>query len=146
MLANPIVVPIYAEPLVWCFAIVAMLIEVNTVAWLLRRTGRTVDRVKGPLGLLNLATWFPFLVAMDRVPDDSPLQFCSWVAGLEVAVIAVETVLIRELCAGRLFLRDPGCGTVTFREAFGLSVAGNLASIAFSVAFTVALTLMLRRH
>lgn len=144
MFANPILVPSYANPFLWGLAILAMMIEVRTVAWLLRRMGRNVDRVKGPLGLLNLATWFPFLVAMDRAPADTALQFTASVTVLEIVVMVVETFLIRELCAGRLFLREPACGTVTLRQAIGLSIAGNLASIAASVAFTVLMAFLLR--
>jgi len=133
MLANPVVVPMYAEPVVWGFAIVAMAAEVRTVLWLLRRMRRDVAGLAAPLFLTNLTTWLPFLVAVDSLPARSGLGLTLSIGGLELAVIVVETFLLRALCAGRLFARNPRCGTVTLRQALGLSFAGNLASIVTSM-------------
>lgn len=130
MIANPVVVPAHADLFVWTFALIAMLVEVRVVLRLLRCRPQDVRRLHSCLFLVQITTWFPFLVAVDafeRPIDAHPVMV---IAALEAAVVAAETVLLRELTHGRLFARQPQCRRLGWSSAFGLAVAGNLASIA----------------
>lgn len=139
---NPVVVPAHAHPVVWAIAIVAMLCEVRVDLWMLRRLGRASPGLVAPLYVINITTWFAFLIAAD-LADDAHLPMGLAIAALEVGVVLVETVLIHSALRGRLFTRNLGLAPVTWPQALLVSFAGNVVSIAVSLA--VPLTLLLSR-
>lgn len=134
MLANPVVIPSYADPIIWAFALLAMCFEVWVVLQLLRRMHQNVKGLSGPLGVINLTTWFPFLVAMDHiVPAHGPAMTATIVA-LELAIVGIEAILIHALMRGRFFARGLSCRPISWRDALRVSFLGNLASVAMSIA------------
>ena len=145
MLANPVVVPIYADPITWGIAICALCVEVWVVLQLLRRMHQNVKGLDGWLGVLNLVTWIPFLIAVDRLVPSSTAGAIAVIAGLEVAVIAVEAVLLHGLLRGKLFAHGLPCRPIGWRDALRISFLGNLASIAVSIGVPMLLVAILKR-
>ena len=133
MLANPILVPAYAEPIVWVFALAAMCAEVHTAQWVMQRLGSDVRGLFAPLLGMNLVTWFVFLVAVDRATR-WPLPEWLSITLLEVAVVLVETALLHSATRGRLFTRGLPCTELSWPRALLVSFAGNLMSVLVSVA------------
>lgn len=141
MLANPVIQPAYAEPLIWVLALVAMACEVQVVTWLLRRIGRASPQLQAPLFAINFTTWFVFLVAIDAA-DRARWPMGPAIAALELAVVLVEAVLLHSAMRGRLFTGKLGLQPVTSAQALWLSFAGNLTSVAVSLAVPGAILLL----
>src|SRR5262245_57284347 len=143
MLANPVVVPPYADPRVWGFALLAMWAEVYTVMGLLRRFGSGSQRLLAPLVGINLATWMLFLVGVDCA-DRCQLPMVTAITVLEGLVVLVEAVLLHAMTRVRLFSRGVRCEPLTWSRAFFVSLVGNLVSIAVSIALPCAFAMVLR--
>lgn len=139
MLANPVVLPEYANPLVWSLAAIAMLAEIRTEVGMLRRLGWTAD-VWPSLLLVNGMTWLAFLIGIDRL-GDGVLPIAWTVALLEAAVVVVEALSIW----WSLRLRaSAGAGpALSLAAAFAVSALGNLVSIAASIALPAAFFVIL---
>jgi hypothetical protein len=129
LLPNPVVVPAYANPVVWVIAFVAMWAEIRTECAMLRRWGWGKD-VLGTLLLVNLLTWLSFLVAMDRLEgeDLSPVWTVSF---LEAGVVAVEAALTWAALKSRA--RAARGRAISWRGAFGVSFVGNQVSVLISI-------------
>lgn len=143
MLANPVVVPAYASPVIWGFALLAMWVEIGTEVPLLRRMGMASGAIR-PLVLINLMTWLAFLLAVDwfsgRGVQGSGMVVV--IAALESLVVIVETILFRQTI-GR------GVGGVSrqplmFGQALKVSLVGNLVSITVSLVMPVAIFWLLQ--
>ncbi|HEX6810099.1 MAG TPA: hypothetical protein VF384_00625 [Planctomycetota bacterium] len=132
MLANPVVVPLYADPMAWTLAFFAMGVEVAIVQRLLARTVNEASGLLGVLFAINLTTWFVFLIAV-HLADGLGLNLPASITVLELLVVAAEMALLHSAMCGRLFSRNLGLRAITWRRALGVSIAGNLASIAASI-------------
>ena len=143
MLANPVVVPAYASPEIWGFALLAMWAEIGTELSMLRRMGITSGAIR-PLMLINLMTWLAFLLAVDwfdgRGVHGSGLVVVF--AVLESLVVIVETILIRAMIGRGVggALRQP----LMFVQALKVSLVGNSVSITVSLVMPVAIFWLLR--
>ncbi|MBK8100978.1 MAG: hypothetical protein IPK26_28175 [Planctomycetes bacterium] len=133
MLANPIIIPAYADPFLWTVALLAMWAEVETEARLLRRFG-WIAGVVPRLLLINVATWLVFLCVLAWLSGRG-LLYRPWpavagvIAGLEGCIVLVEAVLLR-----LMIRRADVQGTrIPLRQAATASLLGNLVSIAASL-------------
>lgn len=131
MLANPILLPAYADPINWGMALVAMLAEISAARAMMRRFGFVDPRLATWLFAVNLATWVPFLVAVERLRLSYSAESIPAFALLEIAVMMVETVLIRLLASG--LSARVGSGALSLRRSLAVSVVGNSVSIAVSL-------------
>ena len=138
MIANPVVNPAYADPLLWGVALLAMWAEVRTVLWSMRRLGSDVRGLLAPLFAMNITTWFAFLIAIDGV-HRWPLPEVLSITLLEVGVVLVETALLHSATRGRLFTRGLPCTPLTWPRALLVSFAGNAVSVAVSVVIPYAI-------
>lgn len=143
MLADPVVVPLYADWTVWVFALLAIWAEVRTVMSLLRRSGSESQRLLAPLVGMNLATWTLFLVGVDCA-DRCQLPMVPAIAVLEVLVVLAETGMLHAMTRGRLFSRGVRCKPLTWSRAFFVSLVGNLVSVVVSIALPYAFAMLLR--
>ena len=137
MLANGVVLPVYASPITWWIAAIAMLLEIGVVEKLLRRAGQDRKGLTGALVLIQLLTWIPFLRAADEVLRRFENPWL-WVVGLEVVVVLIEAPMLAVAVRGWLFRRHPTSGTISWKQAFVASFLGNLTSVAVSVGAPVA--------
>lgn len=132
MLANPVVFPAYAEPLIWLIAMYAMACEIKTAQAVLRKMGADPVRFGPHLFVVQLLTWIPFLFGMDWVGRHS--SYPGWcIAGMEAAVVAVEVPLIRIASRGWFLMQVPMTSGVSWRQAIVASLVGNAVSIAVSL-------------
>ena len=141
---NPVAVPAYADPLLWTIAIVALFFEVWVPLRALRRFGLVDPHFAGPLSVINLCTWIPLLVALDAIdtwPDD---RLLLGVAVLELAVFAVETVLLYHAVRGRFFSKGTRFVPLGVRPCAVASAVGNVVSLAISAALPAAIYLSSR--
>jgi hypothetical protein len=138
MLANPVVLPAYANPLVWTIALLALLAEVAVARALLARRGCRHASITHVLVFLNLGTWMAFLVAMELADRwrwlEGTARAVTTIGLLELGVVLVEGHLLREMARGRLFSRDFGGAALGLGQALWVSLCANLVSIAISVA------------
>lgn len=133
MLANPIVFPAYADPIIWFIAMFAMACEVKTAQTLLRKMGSDSTQFGTHLAAIQLLTWIPFLFGVDWVGRNE--RYAGWcIAGMEVAVILVEAPLIMIASRGWFVMQPPITRGVPWRHAMLASLVGNLVSIAVSLA------------
>jgi hypothetical protein len=132
VIANPIVVPAHAHPIVWVVALVAIWAEVRVEMAVLRRFGRTAPQLFAPLFALNLTTWFVFLIAVDAV-DRAKWPMPGSIIALELAVVLIDAVLIHSAMHGRLFTRGLRLTPISGENALGVSFVGNLVSVAISL-------------
>lgn len=140
MLANPIVVPAYADPIHWGIALLAMGAEIATEVAMLRRAGCAVD-LRRLLVLVNCMTWLAFLIALDAWgPGGIPLIWA--VTLLEVAVVAVEALLL--WCALRVVARCGAGAEVSIARVIAIATTGNLVSVLVSLALGTTIGWMLR--
>lgn len=135
MLANPVVVPLYAPWEVWALAGVAMWAEIGSEVSLLRRMGWATG-AKRPLVLINLATWLSFLLAVDWFSRQNlrGAHMVAAISGLEAFVVIAEALLMRAMI-GRVPgapRHPPGLG-----QALAVSLVGNLVSIVTGIALPV---------
>lgn len=133
MLANPILIPMYADPISWGIALLAVWAEVTVARAMLRRFGLTDVRFARPLYVINLSTWFAFLVAVDHWlvwPDADGIPA---LAALEAAVVVVETILIFQACRGRCFSSRTDWRPLGVRQVAMVSLLANATSIAASL-------------
>lgn len=135
MLANPVVVPAYADPLLWCLAFLAMWAEIRTEAALLRRSGWSND-VLGSLLLINIMTWVVFLFALDTIATGSTPPVQPTIL-LEAGVVVAEGVLLWS--ALKLRARTGAGPALSLARVFAISAVGNLVSILVSIALPMAL-------
>ena len=143
MLANPLALPFYTHPAIWLLVVVAMWFEVWVVLALLRRMQQDVTGLDGPLGLINLATWIPFCIALDRfAPTDLTPAVVTTVA-FEWVVVLVEAALIHALLRRKLGAPNLACQPISWRDALRLSFLGNLASVALSIVVPLLVVLIL---
>lgn len=132
MLANPVVIPIYANPLTWVVAAIAILIEVRVWLIVLRRLGSNVSGLETPLAVVQLVTWVPFLFAVDAIPPTT--EHVGWqIAALEVSVVLVEVPLVLAAARGWFVRPRLPSADMTWIQALVASFAGNLASVTFSL-------------
>ena len=136
MLANPIVVPAYANLVVWGMAMISILVEIRTALFLLRRMKRNVIGFGVPLFVINMVTWLPFLVVLDRLPRMSDTMWVVTVAALEALIVVIEGRLILAATRGQFFCRNLPCRAIRPGQAMYVSLTANLVSI---VAMAVAL-------
>ena len=132
MLANPVVVPAYASPEIWGFALLAMWAEIGTELSLLRRMGRAAGAIR-PLVIINVMTWLVFLLAVDWF-DKRGVQgvgMAGVFAALESLVVIVETILIRASIGRRE--RGAARQLLMWGQAVKVSLMGNLVSITVSL-------------
>lgn len=131
LLANPIVLPMYANPGVWLFAVFAICVEILVVMEVLQLAGLRPKGLELPLLIVQMTTWLPFLIAMEW-SERLAIHPAVATTVLECAVIAAEVPLIR--AASRGWFRLPGLpkGEVSRSMAFRASLLGNLVSIAVS--------------
>lgn len=144
ILANPIVIPAYADPLDWVVAIFAMWVEMRTVIYLLGRRGNEDIGFQRPVLLANLATWLTFLVAVEWLVDRSGWNEWATISALELLIVIVEALLIRSASKGRFFSRHLRRTPLSFRPTLIVSLAGNSVSIIVSVGVVMTLQLVLR--
>lgn len=130
MLANPVVIPAYATPEIWAVALLAMWAEIKTEIALLRRHIPAAG-LSGSLLLLNIVTWLAFLIAVHGLDSDGVSPGWS-LAGLELCVVVVETLLI---WAGlRVWARTRQHPSLRMMHIAWVALAGNLVSIGVSLA------------
>lgn len=144
VLANPVALPAYADPLLWGIAIVALFFEVWATLRVLRRFGLVDPDFAGPLAMINLCTWIPFLIALDAIdawPDD---RLLLGVVVLELAVFAVETVLLYHAVRGRFFSSRTQFVPLGVRPCALAAAVGNAVSLAVSAALPAAIYLSSR--
>lgn len=150
MLANPVVVPAYASPLVWGFALLATWAEVGTALSMLRRMGKAAAALR-PLLLINCMTWLAFLLAMDWCDRHGlwdgrqgvqVVRFAIVVATLELLVVIVEALLLRAML--RVVIGGGSRRALGLAQALQVSVVGNLVSIAVSLLVPMATFVLLR--
>lgn len=143
MLANPVVIPAEADPVMWMVAIVAMVAEIEIVVRVLRRGGLDTTRVTAWLWLIQLWSWFFFLMAIDRLGHVGNHDQQGWVIGVgEVLVFAVEAPLFWLAARAGRHRADPTRRGVTFGRAVLASALGNLTSLAVGLAVPAAILLL----
>ena len=142
MIANPVVNPAYADPIIWGVALIAMWAEVRTVLWVMRGFGSDVRGLLAPLFAMNITTWFAFLIAVDHVLA-WPLPRAPSITLLEVAVVLVEAALLHSATRGRLFTRGLPCTPLTWPRALLVSLAGNVVSVSVSIVAPLVILLLL---
>lgn len=144
MLANPVVIPAYADPLIWGIALLAIFAEIAVAQFTLRRFGLSDPHFAGPLFVINICTWFPFLVAVDAFYLRADAHGAPWLLGLEAMVVVVETALLYQACRGRFFSARTKWSPVSMRQAAWVSLLANAVSAGVSVLVPVALFLILK--
>jgi hypothetical protein len=145
MLANPVVIPAYADPVIWVLAFVAMWAEVRSVLWVMRRLGSDVRGLLAPIFAINIATWFSFLIAVHWV-DRAGLPIAFALTSLEVVVVVIEAALLHSATRGRVFTRGLPCTPLTWPRAVLVSFAGNVVSVAVSIVLPIGLVWLLERR
>jgi len=130
MLANPVVIPAYADPIIWVVALVAMWAEIGTEVAMLRRQTATIGLARTLL-LINIMTWLAFLMAVDSLARHG--SRLGWgIAGLEVVVVVSESILLwTVLRSGSRGRQHPPLGLL---RVMWVALVGNLVSIAISMA------------
>lgn len=125
---NPVVVPIWADPMVWGTAALGMAAEIAVVQQLLRRHGDVTPHAAGPLFVANTCTFTLFVLWVHLFSQEEGPAIWLHVVWLEIAVILVEAQILGWLVqTGRVF-RDRASVTLTVRQALGLSLCGNATS------------------
>jgi hypothetical protein len=127
MLANPVIIPAYANPLMWAVALLAIWGEIATTTALLRR--HAAQGLARALFVFNAATWFAFLVAVDRLDAAGVKSFWS-IAELEGAVVVVETGLLWIALRSRALAPRPVGLLTVLRAVF----VGNVVSVVIGFA------------
>lgn len=141
MLANPIVLPPYADPLAWLIAGLAMWAEIDTeqrALWRIARTPRLLGEV---LVLVNGTTWLAFFLCVHLLGETGRLTVASLVV-LELAVVVAETFLIRAATRGQLFVRHHELRPIALRQACRIALVGNVVSLVVSTTPVVAIYLL----
>jgi len=133
MLANPILLPAWADPFNVVIASVSMGAEIVAALAALRRLGRNRSGFVVPLIAINVTTWIPFLVAIELLIARSGWDRVTTIVGLELLVVLVEAALLRRASSGRVFSSRSRCALLGRREALLVSTLGNLVSIAVSL-------------
>lgn len=133
MLANPIVIPIYAVPLTWAVAAVAMWAEIAAIQALLRRMGLDVAGLEGRLLVIQICTWVPFLIGVDWASSVAPGREGWPILALELAVVVVETPLLVLAVRGWSAATRRPAASMTWTRALLASVVGNFVSAAVSL-------------
>ena len=137
MLANPILLPAYADPFHWGWAIVAIIIEVALARALLRRLGFADPRVVGRLVVINLVSWGLFLAALARLDVRAESGNAAWFAVLELLVVIVEAGLIL-VAISRAFSSASGQPSpLRLWQVACVSLCANLVSAAMSLVLVV---------
>ncbi len=144
MLANPVVIPAYADPITWGIAVLAICVEIAVAQFTLRRFGLSDPHFAGPLFVINICTWFPFLVAVDAFHIRADARGAPWLLGLEAMVVVVETALLYQACRGRFFSARTKWSPLSVRQAAWVSLVGNAVSAGVSVLVPVALVSIMR--
>lgn len=140
MLANPILVPAYADPIHWAIALFAMGAEIATELAMLRRIGLAAD-LRRLLVLFNCMTWLAFLIALDAWGGGG-IPLIWTVTLLEVAVVVVEALLL--WCALRMVARCGSGAEVAITRLIAIATTGNLVSILASLAIGTTIGWILR--
>lgn len=133
MLANPVLIPMYADPISWGIALLAVWAEVTVAQAMLRRFGLTDVRFARPLYVINLSTWFAFLVAVDHWLVYPKAGGIPVLVALEALVVVVETILIFQACQGRCFSSHTEWRPLGVRQVATVSLVANATSIAASL-------------
>lgn len=145
MLANPVVIPAEANLVIWTVAIVAMVAEIEIVVRVLRRGGLDTTRVTTWLWLIQLWSWFSFLMAVDRLGHDGTRNREALVITIaELVVIALEAPLFWLAAKAGQHRDDSARRGVSFGRALLASALGNATSIGVSLALAGAIGLLLR--
>ncbi len=139
MLANPVLIPAYADPFHWFVALIAMGCELGLVYFLLRRRGIETNALGISLFVMNIVTWFCFLFAVDTWHGYSGMIDMNKIALLELVVVVTEAYLINQATSGRFFSRNQSSGAVGFGRALFVSMLGNSLSVVVSVALVFGL-------
>ncbi|MEZ6038824.1 MAG: hypothetical protein R3F29_15195 [Planctomycetota bacterium] len=145
MLANPIVIPAEANPFLWLGAILATIAEIAVVRRVLARGGLDTTRVVAWLWLIQLWSWFSFLMVVDRLGHDGTRNREALVITIaELVVIALEAPLFWLAAKAGQHRDDSARRGVSFGRALLASALGNATSIGVSLALAGAIGLLLR--
>ncbi|MFO1076396.1 MAG: hypothetical protein U1E73_01570 [Planctomycetota bacterium] len=144
MLANPIIVPVYADPITWGMALIAVLAEIVAAQVVLRRFGLTDPRFATPLFVVNVATWFPFLVAVDLLQLRYDAHAIPAYTVLELMVVVIEAFLIRSATRGQFFSSRFRCVPMDLKRSMMVSVVGNSVSVGVSLLLPLVLACLMR--
>ena len=139
MLANPVVIPVYADPIVWSIGALGLVVEISLVARLIVAGRLQGSRVTDIVVLLNLLTWIAFLIAVDQLVAPATDGVVLTLTALELAVVVVEAIALRILTHRRWPETVGPFRRLGFVAAFGVSLLGNVVSIAVSAAFPLAI-------
>jgi hypothetical protein len=137
MLANPIILPPYADPISWLIAGVAMWAEIDTEQRALWRLAKVPRLLGGVLVLVNCTTWLLFFLSIHLLGQAERLTVTSLIA-LELLVVVAETLLIRAATRGQLFVRHHQLRPIGVRQACHVALIGNLVSLTVSAIPVVA--------
>jgi len=144
MLANPVVIPAYADPISWGIALLATFMEIAVAQFMLRRFGLSDPHFAGPLFVINICTWFPFLVAVDQFHVRADAGGAPWLLGFEALVVVAETAFLYLACRGRFFSARTKWSPLSVRQAAWVSLLANAVSAGVSLLVPVALVSILR--
>ncbi|MCU0863479.1 MAG: hypothetical protein MUC36_06800 [Planctomycetes bacterium] len=136
-LPNPVVVGDIDDPIIWTIAAFAMWAEIKVVRSQLRRIRGIDSDLDNVLLLMNLWTWIAFLLAVEAWAGPGPDGVLR-IAALELAVVAVEAVLLHALMRDRFLMKGLAVRRIRWAQAFRVSLVGNLVSIAVSLALPLA--------
>lgn len=121
---------------------VAILAEVFTVRSMLSRFGLAEPGLTMSLFVVNLATWLPFLIAVDWLQLRFDAKAVPAFVLLELGVIAAEVFLIRMTTRGACKRLE--IGALTFKRSLGVSLLGNTVSIAVSLTIPLGIIVLVR--
>ncbi|MCR9247754.1 MAG: hypothetical protein NXI31_22225 [bacterium] len=120
---------------------VSLCAEIFVVQLVLRGGGLRDPNFAGPLVAINLCTWVPFLIAVDRFGMLVDGPSVPVLVALEIGVVLVEIPLLWLSTRGRFCSRRTKWQPIGLGRAVCASAIGNVTSIGVSLLVPILLFL-----